>query len=230
MSDFALELVLYGGIATIAVGLLWLLATAYRTSLRRGLAVTLVPPLALWQIGKAWPRTRWPALLLAAGISAAVFPLAYTRLRPIDLGERVRIIDGEKHVTLTGWDRKDYGAIRQHPDTVVLQMANADVNDDTLRTVATLESLRELDLDGTAITDAGLKPLARLTKLERLRIARTAITDAGFRESIATLPALKQLWCPDTDITKAALMEWKEQGEGRRFAGGKESRETEPPP
>jgi hypothetical protein len=222
MSDSALEFILYGGILAAVVGALWLLATAYRTSFRRGLAVTLIPILAPWHVFKAWPRTRWPALLLTVGILAAVFPLAFTRLAPIDLGERVRIVEGEKHVTLTGWDRKDYAAIAQHPDAIVLQMANGDVNDDTLRYVAKLQGLKELDLDGTAITDAGLKSLAPLAKLERLRISRTKVSDVGFRESIAPLPALKQLWCPDTEISKAALVEWKQNGEGRRFAGGKE--------
>jgi hypothetical protein len=222
MSDSALEFILYGGILATVFGSLWLLVTAFRTSFRRGLAVTLIPIVAPWHVAKAWPRTCWPAVLLVVGIAAALFPLAYTRLSPIDLGERNRVVDGETHLTLTGWGRKDYAAIAQHPETVVLQMANGDVTDDTLRSVAKLENLRELDLDGTAITDAGLKFLAPLAKLERLRISRTKISDAGFQDSIATLPALKQLWCPETEISKTALTEWKTKGEGRRFVGGKE--------
>lgn len=222
MSDSALEVILYGGILITVLGTLWLLATAFGVSVRRGLAVTLIPILAPWHVVKAWPRTRLPAVLIVAGAAAALFPLAYTRLKPINLGERVRIVDGEKHVTLTGWDRKDYATIAQHPDAIVLQMANADVNDETLRFVAKLAGLRELDLDGTSVTDAGLDSLAPLVKLERLRISRTGVTDAGFRKSIAMLPALKQLWCPETEILKASLLEWKEQGEGRRFIGGRE--------
>ena len=114
MSESTFEFILYAGILATIVGLLWLLATAWRTSVRRGLAVTLFPPLIPWQVVKGWPRTRGPALLLAVGLLAAFFPLAYTRLAPIDLGERVRIVEGEKHLTLTGWDRKDYAAIAQH--------------------------------------------------------------------------------------------------------------------
>jgi hypothetical protein len=227
MSDSALEFILYAGILLTVLGGLWLLVTAFRTSLKRGLAVTLIPPLIPWHVFKSWPRTRTPAVLLVIGLIAAAFPLAYTRLKPINLGERVKLVDGEKHVTLTGWDRKDYAAIAQHSDVVVLQMANADVTDETLKFVARLERLRELDLDGTAITDAGLKSLAALTKLERLRISRTKVSDAGFRDSIATLPALKQLWCPETEISKGTLNEWKVGGEGRRFVGGREDAATD---
>ncbi|QDT54015.1 Leucine Rich repeats (2 copies) [Caulifigura coniformis] len=223
MSDFALEVILYAGLLLAALGIVWLLVTAFRRSAKRGLAVTLIPPLALWHVWNAWPKTRGPALLTVIGLSAALFPMAYTRLKPIDLGERVRIVDGEKHVTLTGWDRPNYAAIAQHPDCVVLQMANPDVDDKALHHVAKLESLKELDLDGTAISDRGLKDLSSLVKLERLRISRTKISDTGFRESIATLPALKQLWCPETEISKAALNEWKAAGEGRRFIGGRDA-------
>jgi hypothetical protein len=160
-------------------------------------------------------------------LSAAAFPPIYSRLHPVDLFVRVRFVDGEKHVTFTGWDREDYASIfRQHPDIVVLQMANPDVTDETLTSVGKLASLKELDLTGTKITDAGLKSLSTLSKLTRLRIARTAITDAGLRDSISKLLALKQLWCPDTAITKPALDEWKAAGEGRRFVGGKDMTPT----
>jgi len=230
MSDSALEFILYAGIILAAFGLIWLLATAFQRSVKRGIAVTLIPPLALWHLRNAWPKTRGPALLTTIGVGAALFPLAYTRLWPIDLGERVRIVEGEKHVTLTGWDRPNYAAIAQHPDCIVLQIANADVDDAALKHVAKLESLKELDLDGTAISDKGLQSLKPLVKLERLRIARTRISDTGFRESIATLPALKQLWCPDTQISKAAINEWKAAGEGRRSVGGNDAPLPAPAP
>lgn len=223
MSDSTLEFILYAGILCVVVGSLWLLYTAFQRSVGRVVAVTLLPVIAPWHIANAWPKTLGPTLLLVAGLAGAAFPLAYTRLRPIDLGERVRIIEGEKHVTLNGWNKQDYAAIAQHPDCVVLQIANPDVTDGTLEFVVGLKELKELDLDGTAITDAGLKSLAGLSNLERLRLSRTKITDAGFRESIAPLPALKQLWCPDTEISKAALNDWKAAAEGRRFIGGKES-------
>ncbi len=227
MSDTALEFILYAGIVLLVIGGLWLLVTAYRRSMKRGLAVTLIPILAPWHVANAWPATRGPLVLLMAGITAAVFPPAYTRLRPIDLGERVKLVEGEKHVTLTGWDKTDYSALAQHPDCVVLQMANGDVTDDTLKFVAPLAQLRELDLDGTGVTDAGLKSLAGLVKLERLRIARTKVTDAGFRGSVAPLPALKQLWCPETAISRESLNAWKAAGDGRRFSGGLDAPATE---
>ncbi len=222
MSDSALEFILYAGILLTVIGLIWLLVTAFHRSVKRGIAVALIPILAPWHVVNAWPRTIGPALLLVAGLGATAFPLAYTRWKPIDLGKRVRMVDGEKHLTLTGWDRPDYAVLAEHPDCVVLQMANPDVDDATLQAVAKLESLRELDLDGTAITDAGLALLRELPRLERLRISRTTVTDAGFRDSLATIPSLRQLWCPETGILKSSLTDWKAAGEGRRFVGGQE--------
>jgi len=43
---------------------------------------------------------------------------------------RERLVDGQAHLTLTGWDRDDYSVLQARPQTVVLQMANADVTDE----------------------------------------------------------------------------------------------------
>ena len=98
-------------------------------------------------------------------------------------------MDGELHVTLTGWDRHrpSTPAFCAGPAVVVLQMANPDVTDDTLDYLSGMAQLRELDLNDTAVTDAGLAKLARLGTLQSLRLKDTAITDAGFRDTV--LPA-----------------------------------------
>ena len=74
----------------------------------------------------------------------------------VDLGPRDKNVDGERHVTLTGWDRGDYSVLRLMPDVSVLQMANADVTDDVLEGLRGMKNLHELDLNGTQVTDAGL--------------------------------------------------------------------------
>jgi hypothetical protein len=211
-----------GGLAVGGVALLWLYVVAFRTSLKWGLAVFFIPILIPWFAWKHKSRAAAPAALLAAAIVCLVFPAAWTRLAPVDLGPRVEIVDGEKHITLTGWDRgaAEYRGLLQHPDAVVLQMANADVTDDTLRYVRDMKLLRELDLDNTQVGDAGMKSVADLPELQRLRISRTAVTDAGFRDSLQSLPKLRQLWCPETKILKASLDAWKQSGEGRRYIGG----------
>jgi hypothetical protein len=216
------EYSLYAGLVIAAIATLWLLATAYHQSWKCGLLVTFVPVLLPWHIFRGQPRTAAPAALLAVGIALLAFPPLYTRFMPIDLGERVTTVDGEKHVTLTGWNKNDYRAITRHPDCSVLQMANSDVTDSTLEFVEALPKLRELDLDNTQITDSGLKIIAALHELQRLRISRTRVTDAGFQESLAKHPKLRQLWCPDTAIKRSSLEAWKQAGESRRFIGGLE--------
>ena len=67
------------------------------------------------------------------------------------------------------------------PDAVVLQMANEDVTDATLKHLSGMKSLRELDLAGSKIGDAGLAQLAGLVSLEKLILSRTQITDSGLK-------------------------------------------------
>jgi hypothetical protein len=62
------------------------------------------------------------------------------------LGPLDKIVAGERHLTLTGWNQNDYAVIATRPDTIVLQMANADVTDQTLQFIKGMKNLRELDL------------------------------------------------------------------------------------
>jgi hypothetical protein len=144
------------------------------------------------------------------------FPPIYTRLTPIDLGPRDKIVDGERHVTLTGWDRKDYSILQRIPDAVVLQMANADVTDSVIEPLATIENLRELDLNDTKVTDAGLATLGSLSRLERLRLRGTAITDQGFGTAIAPLESLREIDLRATGVSRDAVQRWKSAKPGRR--------------
>src|SRR5208337_307119 len=80
----------------------------------------------------------------------------------IDLGPREKIVDGQRHITLTGWDRNDYTFLGSKQDVAVLQMANHDVTDRTLELLKGMNALKDLDLDNTQVTDAGLKILKDL--------------------------------------------------------------------
>jgi hypothetical protein len=213
------EYLIYAGLVLTALGLLGVLWLAFRRGVRTGLAVLLVPPLIPWGVVKTWPRSRIPACLLSLGLVALAVPPIYTRFGPIDLGPRIKQAGGEKHITLTGWDRpaSEYRGLEAHPDCVVLQMANADVDDRVLSHLAGMEQLRELDLDNTQIGDAGLAIVARLPALERLRLSRTRVSDAGFAAHLANHPRLRQLWCPGTAIGRPALEAWKQAGTGRRY-------------
>lgn len=205
------ELLFLTGLPITLLGLAWLLVTAYLVSLKWGLLTTLLyPAMILPHTWKHWPRTKPPALTVLFGLILITIPPAYTRFVPVDLGPYDQIVAGERHLTLTGWNRTDYSVLAARPDTVVLQMANADVTDDTLRYLAGLKSLRELDLSDSKVTDDGLARLSENPKLETLRLARTTIGNPAFDSAIDKLPALKQLDVSASKVTPERAQKWME--------------------
>lgn len=206
-----------GGAAVAAMGVIALVVAAFRTRILWGLGVLMLLPLAgpafVWRHPR---RGLAPLALILLGAVVAAAPAVASRLMPIDLGPRERVVEGELHLTLTGWDRDDYSVLRSKRDAVVLQMANPDVTDATLAFLDGMDQLRELDLSRTQITDAGLRHLNGLERLETLRLAGTSVTDAGFAETLATLSAIKQLDLRETTVSRELVDEWKTGGDGRR--------------
>jgi hypothetical protein len=139
-------------------------------------------------------------------------PFAYQNiyLRIVGLGERERLLDGERALNLTGWDRENYEILAQRPDVAILEMGNPDVTDETLELLVGLQKLRELTLNDSGVTDAGLVTLAKLPALETLRIARTRITPEGLRRLLDAPPRrLTQLDVSGNGIPTAILRQWK---------------------
>lgn len=209
------HLFLAGLIALIA-GCVWMVVAAFGTHWKWGVGVCALPPLAFW-FATNHPRRGLPPLaLIVLGTLGMSIPVIVTRIMPVDLGPFESTVDGERHLTLTGWDRKDYSVLKAKADTVVLQMANADVTDATLDDVAGMALLKELDLSDTQVTDAGLAKLAQLEKLEALRLANCKITDEGLRTHLWNHPALKRLDLTGTPVTPECANEWKSLNPQRR--------------
>ena len=179
--------------------------------LERIAAVSIIIGTILGLIGLCWKRLRAPALLIVLSLLMTGLPILVNSalIRFTSLGPLEKTVAGERHVTLTGWDRKDYSAIANRTDTIVLQMANADVTDETLRYLAGLKQLRELDLNNSQITDAGLKELSELPNLRDLRLARTKITDDGFRQYLLGKENLMNLDLTGTSVASKTVREWK---------------------
>ncbi len=203
------------GLALLAAAWIWLVGLAFARSWLWGLGVLLLPPLAIVFCFQLERGERWPILLLVVGLALAVGPPLVNRLTPIDLGPYESIVEGERHLTLTGWDRTSYDFLRNENDLVVLQMANADVSDATVRLLAGMSQLQELDLDNTAITDASLAALAGLPALEILRLKNTKISDQGFREHLAKSPTLRQLDLSGTGVSAESVAAWRKDKPGR---------------
>jgi hypothetical protein len=171
---------------------------------------------------RRWPLSRWPLRLFLAGILLTSTPFAYTHLvEPIVFRyfrpPYVDTVDGEVHVTLTGIPNYNYAKLRRFQEAAVLQMANADVTDETLKLLRGFTQLKELDLNETAITDAGLAELQHCQRLEILRLKNTRITDAGFRAHLLDRSGLKEIDMRETQVKSRTLRDWKTQKEGRRF-------------
>jgi hypothetical protein len=200
------------------IALAWLVVRAFRTRVAWGLGCLLFPPAVIVFGTMHFRRLTGPLILLsiAAVLAGGTFGLGTYLASHPDLGPREKLVDGELHVTLTGWDRTDYSVLRGKPDTVVLQMANADVTDETLKHLEGMSRLRELDLNDTQITDAGLAMLVRLPSLCILRLRKTKITDQGFREHLAGKNGLLELDMRQTDVASNVLRAWKAENREQR--------------
>lgn len=196
MSEQIGAVLIFAGLMAATVGGLW--------AIGRGLAVVL---------GRRTVRQLLvPLALLGGGLVLGAVPFAAQRLTLaiFGLGERERVIDGERALVLTGWDRADYALLADRRDVAILEMGNPDVTDDTLAALADLPKLRELTLNDTAITDAGLATLATLPSLETLRIARTQVTAEGLQRFLdAPPPRLRQLDVSGNGIPTSVLRRWK---------------------
>jgi hypothetical protein len=202
MNELLGATLIFLGLLLAAAGLLWLVGRGLAVLLRRRAARQLLQPL----------------LLLAAGLVVGAAPFAYQHayLAIVGLGERERVIGGERALNLTGWDRHGYDILKARPDVAILEMGNEDVTDDTLAMLADLPKLRELTLNDSSITDAGLATLARLPRLESLRIARTQVTPDGVRAFLAEPPPrLRQIDVSGNDIPTSILRQWKNAARGQ---------------
>lgn len=196
MSEQIGVVLLFVGLIAATVGLFWLLG--------RGLAVLF---------GKRQARQLLvPLALLGGGLVVGAVPFAYQHvyLRIVGLGERERMLDGERALNLTGWDREGYEILTQRPDVAILEMGNPDVTDETLELLVGLPKLKELTLNDSGVTDAGLATLARLPALETLRLARTKVTPEGLRRFLDAPPRrLSQLDVSGNGIPTTILRQWK---------------------
>jgi hypothetical protein len=200
------------------IAIIWLVVRAFRARLAWGLGCLLFPPVMIVFGALHFRRLTGPLILLLTGaiLTGGTIGLGSYFARHPSLGPREKLVDGERHLTLTGWDRADYSLLPTKRDTVVLQMANSDVTDETLQYLEGMSRLRELDLNDSQITDAGLPLLGRLPALRILRLRKTRISDQGFREHLADKAGLLELDLRQTDVASKTLRAWKAENKDQR--------------
>jgi hypothetical protein len=206
MSEQIGVVLIFAGLVSVAIGVCWLVGRSLAVLIGRRQARQLLVPLAL----------------LGGGLVVGALPFAsqHVYLKFVGLGPRERVLDGQRALNLTGWDRDDYSILADRPDLAILELGNPDVTDETLDLLAGLTELRELTLNDAAVTDTGLAKLARLPALETLRIARTRITPEGLRRFLDAPPRrLAWIDVSGNGIPTAILRQWKnaagESGERR---------------
>ena len=196
MNELIGATLIFLGLLLAAAGVLWLVGRGLAVILRRRTARQLLQPLLLLSVG------------LVVGAAPFVYQHAYLAI--VGLGERERVIGGERALNLTGWDRTGYDILKEKSDVVILEMGNKDVTDETLALLGDLPKLKELTLNDSSITDAGLARLAGLPRLESLRIARTQVTPEGVRAFLAAPPPrLRQIDVSGNDVPTSILRQWK---------------------
>jgi hypothetical protein len=205
-----------GGVTLAALAWIWLLVRAFRAHRGWGLGSLLFAPLGFVFAGRYPRKGAIPLGLFLICLLVAATPAIYTLTVPPDKNAHERDVGGEKRLTLTDSDPKTAPDLKQKQDVAVLQMANADVNDQSLESLREMKSLRELDLNGTQVTDAGLEVLKELPALAALRLARTKITDKGFRSALFAKESLMQLDLRNTAVSPETIRAWREAKPGRR--------------
>ncbi|MBX9680556.1 MAG: hypothetical protein K2X38_17505 [Gemmataceae bacterium] len=171
-----------------------------------GLVLLLIGLVGLFRSRRKAPFV----FLVLFGLVLGAAPYVYNHFAKTPLTMYKKRVDGEWHVTVTGWDKTaaDYALLKQEKETVVLQMANRDVTDDALANLVGMDFLKELDLSDSAITDAGLAEAARLPSLEILRLSGTKITDEGFRTHLMSRDWLRELDLSKTAVKSKTVREW----------------------
>lgn len=211
--------VLLAGLVVGTVGFFWLLIVAFKVSKLWGFSSLLFPPFAIVFVLTHFRKSVAPLVvfLISGVLLGAPYALNYYNEKFVQLGPREKNVNGELHITLTGWDGSDYSFLEQKRSLVVLQMANPNVTDDALLYLRGMDRLRELDLNDSHVTDEGLSVVAGLPRLEELRLARTPISDEGFRKYLSAKESLLKLDLTGTKVKNKSKREWKKAKAGRDY-------------
>jgi hypothetical protein len=193
------------------VGFFWLVRRAFQVSKLWGFGVLFIFPLGLWFLFRHGRRAVGPAivLILAAITIATPYGMSYYERHFVPDKPFEQQVHGEARLTLTGLKDFDYATLRDRTDLVVLQMANPNVDDQTLTNLSGLIHLRKLDVSDSKITDDGLALIASLPALEELHLARTQISDEGFQKHLAGKESLLKLDLTGTSIKGKTKRDWK---------------------
>lgn len=105
---------------------------------------------------------------------------------------------------LVGWSWME----RNVDDIDIVILAETAADDETLRHIFGLPSVRDVWLWDTKVTDSGLQYLRPLTQLERLHLNNSRVTDDGLK-AVGELKSLRDLNLSSTKVTDRGLQHLK---------------------
>ena len=214
--------VLFLGLAAIGVALYY----HFNLIILAELGALLALPLLIFGWQTLRKSSRKPAWIMILGWVLLATAFGTNRLLPrlLPRGPHENIVDGQLHLTLTGWNGKNYDLLRYRQNAVVLQMANPDVTDETVKLLLPdplvgdegMKDLIELDLGHSRVTDQGLIYLQSLPKLAKLKINDTKITPEGVKAFLNTKTGMLEIDVRGLQVDNDFLWEWKQAKEGRQ--------------
>lgn len=102
------------------------------------------------------------------------------------------------------WGEGDFALVGYLPGLKEVLLTGPDVNNESMRVLATLPGLEVLDATRSAVGDPGLAYFETHKKLRKIVLFRCDVTDAGF-DSLAKMPVLAEIDCGQTRISDAGL-------------------------
>lgn len=105
------------------------------------------------------------------------------------------------------------------PNIAWLNLANTQINDEAMLTIAKCTNLLKLSLSNTAISAASVVALTKLTKLQTLTIMYTKIDDKGLR-LLCEMKGLKKINCWNSLVTKKMVEECRKKYPGIEINDG----------
>jgi hypothetical protein len=105
-----------GGLVVALLAWVWLIVRAFRTRRGWGFARLVMPPVSLVSATRHPRQGILPTGLFVLSLLVAAAPALYTLLVPLELKPRHKLVEGQRHLTLTGWDRKDYSILKHNAD------------------------------------------------------------------------------------------------------------------
>ncbi|OWK40879.1 leucine-rich repeat domain-containing protein [Fimbriiglobus ruber] len=227
MNDQTAFILMIAGTAIGVIGGLWLLVRAFGVSTVWGLVSLLIPGaaflFALFHLRKAAA----PMLVMLFGIAISAVPPVANIINPPPIQDTAVVeqktveVNGanttETRLTLTGAKREEYAQLATNRNVAVLQWANPDVTDGDVAALKGMDSLRELDLNGTQITDQSLAIIVALPNLEVLRIARTKVSKAAVENTLfVEAKKLKEADVRGLNVAGKRAREWIDADKANR--------------